>query len=135
MEVSLGSNRIYAQFGGKELLILCIYLIEYMLINYFSNIFCSSTKLFSNTHLSSEKKDWGESKTSQMEDKEKQIHNNTEPKMKKKDFHSQRINRYEEKGVNGKATLHTCLTGRNKQILQGARSEKSLPQEGTIGAM
>ena len=34
-------NRIYAQFGGKELSILCIYLIEYMLINYFSHFFCT----------------------------------------------------------------------------------------------
>ena len=35
------SNRIYAQLGGKELLILCVYLIEYMLINYFSHFFCT----------------------------------------------------------------------------------------------
>ena len=34
-------DRIYAQFGGKELSILCIYLIEYMLINYFSHFFCT----------------------------------------------------------------------------------------------
>ena len=39
------------------------------------------------------------------------------------------------KGVNGKAALLTCLTSKNKQILQGARSEKRLLQEGTIGAM
>ena len=39
--VIVTSNRIYAQFGGKELSILCIYLIEYMLINYFSHFFCT----------------------------------------------------------------------------------------------
>ena len=35
------TNRIYAQFGGKEILILCIYLKEYMLIVYFSHFFCT----------------------------------------------------------------------------------------------
>ena len=39
--VLVPGNRIYAQFGGKELLILCIYLIEYMLIIYFSHFFCT----------------------------------------------------------------------------------------------
>ena len=34
-------NRIYAQFGGKELFDSCIYLIEYMLIIYFSHFFCT----------------------------------------------------------------------------------------------